>query len=124
MRRPLGLGMVLILILEGVGFGLDNGFADNTPPYHEPLIAIIGRLVFLLSAVAYLVLCVVALVRRARGRGGPSLIAIITVGMIAFLVLGITVEDWVFVYFQSAGILAMLLGVGVVLRWRSRGTVA
>ena len=116
--------MILILILAGVGFGLDNGFADNTPPYDEPGIAIIGRLVFLLSAVAFLVLCAVALVRLARGRGGPSLIAIITVGMIAFLVLGITVEDWNFVWlFLSVGILAMLLGVGVVLRWRS-GTVA
>ena len=123
MRRPLGLWMVPILILAGVGFGLDNGFADNTPPYDEPLIATIGRAVFLLSAAAFLVLCVVALVRLARGRGGPSLIAIMTVGMIAFLVLGITVEDWHFVwFFLSAGILAMLLGVGVVLRWR-RGTV-
>ena len=122
MRRPLGLWMILILILEGVGFGLDNGFTDNTLPYHEPLIAIIGRMVFLLSALAFLVLCVVALVRLARGRGGPSLIAIITVGMIAFLVLGIAVEDRGFVYVQSAGIL-VLLGVGVARRWL-RGTVA
>ena len=115
--------MVPTLILAGVGFGLDNGFADNMPPYDEPLVATIGRAVFLLSAAAFLALCAVALVRIARGRGGPSLPAIITIGMIAFLVLSITVQDWHLVwFFLSAGILATLLGAGVVLR-RRRGTV-
>ena len=123
MRWPLGLWMVILLLLAGVGFGLDNGFTDNTPPYHEPLAATIGRAVFLLAAAAFLVLCSVALLRLARGRGGPSSMAIVTVGMIAFVVLGIAVEDWHFVwFFLCAGILVMLLGVGVALR-RRRGAV-
>jgi len=45
------------------------------------------------------------------------------VAMIAFLVLGITYEDWFFVWFLLAGgILVVLAGVWIVLRWR-RGTV-
>ena len=45
------------------------------------------------------------------------------VAMIAFLVLGITYEDWFFLWFLLAGgILVVLAGVWIVLRWR-RGTV-
>src|SRR5439155_7657387 len=45
------------------------------------------------------------------------------VAMIVFLVLGITYEDWFFLWFLLAGgILVVLAGVWIVLRWR-RGTV-
>ena len=45
------------------------------------------------------------------------------VATIAFLVLGITYEDWFFLWFLLAGgILVVLAGVWIVLRWR-RGIV-
>ena len=65
---------MLTLVLAVAGFGLDKGFADNTPPYDEPTIAIIGWAFFMLSGAAFLVLCAVALVRLARRqRGRPEL---------------------------------------------------
>ena len=46
------------------------------------------------------------------------------VAMIVFLVLGITHEDWFFLwFFLSGAILVVLVGVWVVLRWL-RGSVA
>ncbi len=51
-------------------------------------------------------------------------IVVTTVGMIAFLVLGIAWEDWYMLWFLlSALVLLVLLGVWAVLRWRGR-TVA
>ena len=51
-------------------------------------------------------------------------IAITTVGMIAFLVLGIAWEGWYMLWFLLSGfVLLVLLGAWAVLRWRAR-TVA
>lgn len=68
MARSLGFWLVLVFVISGVGFALDKGFADNTPPYDEPTIAIIGLALFLLSGAAFLVLSVIALVRLVRSR--------------------------------------------------------
>jgi drug/metabolite transporter (DMT)-like permease len=72
MGRSLGFWLLLTLVLAGVGLALDKGFADNTPPYDEPTIAIIGWALFMLSGAAFLVLCAVALTRLARRRWGGS----------------------------------------------------
>jgi hypothetical protein len=72
MGRSLGFWLSLTLVLAGVGLGLDKGFADNTPPYDEPTIAIVGFACFLLSGAGFLALCAVALIRLARRQWGGS----------------------------------------------------
>ena len=70
--RSLRFWIALTFAIAVAGFAADKGFADNTPPYNEPLIASIGLFVFLLSTLAFVVLCTVALARWVRGRGTPS----------------------------------------------------
>lgn len=67
-RRPLRVWIALALVAGAVGFALDKGFADNTPPYHEPLISSLGLALWLACAAAIVVLCGVAAVRFVRGR--------------------------------------------------------
>lgn len=37
--RPLGFWIAAAFAASAAGLALDKGFADNTPPYDEPLIA-------------------------------------------------------------------------------------
>ncbi|MGB6426366.1 MAG: hypothetical protein WBF18_13890, partial [Solirubrobacterales bacterium] len=64
--------IVTILVAATVGVALDKGFADNTPPYDEPVIAQIGVLVFFLCSLASIVLAAVAAVRAARSRSATA----------------------------------------------------
>ena len=64
--RSLGVWLFLTPVLAIGGFALDKAFADNTPPYDEPTIAILGWAFFMLFGAAFLVLCAIALVRLAR----------------------------------------------------------
>jgi hypothetical protein len=67
----LGFWIGIALAASAAGLALDKGFADDTPPYDEPTIAIIGWAAFLLCGVAFVLLCVIAavrLLRRSRGR--------------------------------------------------------
>jgi hypothetical protein len=59
--------ILLTVVVGGIGLALDKGFADNTPPYDEPPIALIGFWLFFLCGFAFVVLCTVALIRLARG---------------------------------------------------------
>jgi hypothetical protein len=70
LTRSLGFWVLLTLVLAVGGFALDKGFADNTPPYDEPTIALIGWAFFMLFGAAFLVLCAIALVRVARRQWG------------------------------------------------------
>ena len=70
MARSLGFWALLTLVLAVAGYAVDKGFADNTPPYDEPTIAIIGWAFFMLFGAAFLVLCAIGLVRLARRQWG------------------------------------------------------
>lgn len=67
-KRTLVFWIVAALVAATVGLALERGFADNTPPYDEPLIAQIGVAVFLLCTVGSVVLAALAVARFARGR--------------------------------------------------------
>lgn len=59
--------ILLVLVVGSIGLAIDKGFADNTPPYDEPVIAYIGFSMFMACGFAFIVLCSVALIRIARG---------------------------------------------------------
>ena len=70
--RSLRFWIALTFVIAVAGFAADKGFTDNTPPYNEPLVVSIGSFMFLLSTLAFVVLCTVALARWVRGRPAPS----------------------------------------------------
>jgi len=76
-RSPL-FWILLMLAIGGFGLALDKGFADNTPPYDEPTIALIGFSLFFLCGIAFVVLCTVALVRLSRGPASVVLTPAVT----------------------------------------------
>jgi len=117
-RRPLGFWIAVAFAASAAGLGLDKGFADNTPPYDEPLIAYIGFATFLLCGAAFVLLCAIAAARAVRWT------AIAALPLIVFLALGITVEEWYFFCFWLYGAIFMVvLAVAVVgnKRRRTRG---
>jgi hypothetical protein len=65
-HRSLPFWIAVSSVTAALGLALDKGFADNTPPYDEPTIAIVGFSLFLLSGFVVLVLCAVALGRWSR----------------------------------------------------------
>jgi hypothetical protein len=64
--RPPGFWIAVALAASAAGLALDKGFADNTPPYDEPLIAQIGLMAFLLCGAAFVLLCAIAAARAVR----------------------------------------------------------
>ena len=71
--RPLVFWIAVAFAASAAGLALDKGFADSTPPYDEPLIALIGFAAFLLCGAAFVLLCAIAAaraVRRSRARTG------------------------------------------------------
>ena len=93
-RSPI-FWILLTLVVGGIGLALDKGFADNTPPYDEPPIALIGFWLFFLCGFVFVVLCTVALIRLARGSAsvavtpavtGRSLGAAIVLALVVFAV--------------------------------------
>ena len=70
MTRSLSFWLLLTPVLAAGGFALDKAFADDTPPYDEPTIALIGWAFFMVFGATFLVLCAIALVRLARRRWG------------------------------------------------------
>jgi hypothetical protein len=91
--RPPLFWILLTLFVAGVGLALDKVFADNTAPYDEPPIAMIGFSLFFVFLPAFVVLCARALVRLSRGPAsvalspavtGRSLGAAIVLALVAF----------------------------------------
>jgi hypothetical protein len=70
-ERKLLLGIVAVLVAATVGVALDKGFADNIPPYDEPVVAQIGAATFGLCTLGSIVLAVIAVARAARSRPRP-----------------------------------------------------
>jgi hypothetical protein len=71
--RPPLFWILLTLVVAGVGLALDKVFADNTAPYDEPPIAMIGFSLFFVFLPAFVVLCARALVRLSRGPASVAL---------------------------------------------------
>jgi hypothetical protein len=116
--RPQGFWIAVAFAASAAGLVLDKGFADNTPPYHEPLIAYIGFVAFLVCGAAFFLLCAIAAARAMRWT------AIAALPLIVFLVLGITVEEWYFFCLWLFGaIFIVVLALAVVgnRRRRTRG---
>ena len=65
-HRSLPFWIAFSCVTAAIGLALDKGFADNTPPYDEPTIAILGWALFMLSGFVVFVLCAVALGRWSR----------------------------------------------------------
>ena len=72
-RPALALWIFAALVAATVGVALDKGFADDTPPYDEPVLAQIGVVVFFLGTLSSLALAALAVVRAAlRPRSGAA----------------------------------------------------
>ena len=76
--RSLLFRILLMLGCGAVGLALDKVFADNTAPYEEPPIASIGFVLFFLCGLAFVVLCMLALVRFWRGPPSVALTPAVT----------------------------------------------
>ena len=119
--RPQGFWIAVAFAASAVGLALDKGFADNTPPYDEPLIAYLGFAAFLLCGMAFFSLCAIAAARDMRWT------AIAALPLTVFLVLGFTSEEWYFFCLWLFGaIFIVVLALAVVgnRRRRARGQVS
>jgi len=67
-HRSLAWLAAAALAVSLVGLVVDKVFADNTPPYDEPLVALIGFAGFMLGMLAFLGFGAAALVRELRAR--------------------------------------------------------
>jgi hypothetical protein len=76
-RSPL-FWILLMLGMGAVGLALDKVFADNTAPYEEPPIALIGFFLFLPCGLAFVVLCTLSLIRFRRGPASEALTPAVT----------------------------------------------
>jgi hypothetical protein len=113
---PQGFWIAVAFAASATGLALDKGFADNTPPYDEPLIAYIGFAAFLLCGAAFFSLCAIAAARDMRWNAMAAL------PLIVFLVLGITSEEWYFFCLWLFGAIFIVVLALAVVRDRRRRT--